>query len=180
MLHFPFKLLRQIFWILILLLAIVLCTNTTLAKAQDRESNMRRACAWQGDIGTSVERAYIYAWSNMWDTYAIPETMYEDILALDVSDSFWIPTAEYGYFDTPSDETETLLVLVFFTEEGKRKIYLTSAPSTPDVYYAYLFQNLKPYANTDGSYYGVHPCRVFRIDATTIMNFWYAGTLIED
>ena len=177
MFSLPFKLLRHIFWILILALAIVLCTNTTLA--QD-ESDMNEACAWQGRIGQTVESAYIYAWANMWDVYDIASGDAQAILSLDVSDNFWVTTAEYGYFDTPDDETAQLLVLVFTTEEGKRRIYFTSAFSTPETYYAYLFLNLKPYATADGRYYGIHPCRVFRIDAQTINDFWYGASLRQN
>jgi len=162
--------------IVALALMTFLCARTTLAQ---NESDMREACAWQGDIGTQVLAADMFAWADMWHSYAVADEDLPSILALDVSDNFWVFSGDYGYFDTPEDETGTLLVMNFYTEYGKRKIYFTSAFSTPEIYYAYLFQKLKPYATADGRYYGVHPCRVFRIDAQIINDFWYNSTLIE-
>lgn len=173
----PFLYYRKIIVAIVFLVALVfLCSRTTLA--QD-EGDMNEACAWQGVIGSHVERAYMFAWADMWHTYAIPDEQLQSILELDVSDNFWVFSSDYGYFDTPEDETAQLLVLVFFTEQGKRKIYFTSAFSTPETYYAYLFLNLKPYATADGRYYGIHPCRVFRVDADIIHAYWYAAELIE-
>lgn len=162
--------------IVFILLLTYVCARTTLA--QDG-SDMNEACAWQGVIGSEVQSAYMFAWADMWHTYAIHDEQLQSILELNVSDNFWVTTDEYGYFDTPDDETAQLLVLVFFTEQGKRKIYFTSAFSTPETYYAYLFLNLKPYATADGRYYGVHPCRVFRVDASVINAYWYASELME-
>lgn len=148
-------------WIITVLLAIA---NIRPVNAQ----TLNQICDGWGRL----ESAYMLLWADMWHSYNIPSAALPGLEAIGASDSFWVDTTDYGYFDTPDDETETHYKITLTTDEGRRHLYFTFAESTPETAYAYAFTSLKPTTDANGDHYGVHPCAVFKTDADLIHSLW--------
>ena len=60
--------------------------------------------------------------------------------------------------DVQSDQLITLS-----TSVGERYVLIVSSQLTPDTYYILPFISMEPYADSDGNYYGAHPCGAFSV-----------------
>ena len=113
----------------------------------------------------------IFDWSNG-STISLSDTAIAQIpLSWDASKTIWQGYNSAHPFNQPDDIQERWKINLFLSDSTERWIRVQTSGQTPDIDYVYSFQQITPFAGTDGLHYGDHPCRAFMIAAATVQNF---------
>jgi hypothetical protein len=86
-------------------------------------------------------------------------------LSWDASASIWRGYAAAKPFDEPDDLRILWRLNLIDAAGGTQFIDIGRSPSSPRLY-VYAYDNVVPFADRNGRYFGLHPCRAFSIQTT--------------
>ena len=110
----------------------------------------------------------VFDWST-WKTSNVEDrNVFYQPFTWDASDSIWRGYGSANPFDQPSDAFKHFSVTLLQDNGAEQWIYILDSAQTPDIDYIYVFDNVHPFADTNGNYFGYHPCRAFAADATLV------------
>jgi hypothetical protein len=122
----------------------------------------------------------IFDWSNG-STVSLSDTAIAQIpLSWDASATIWQGYQSDHPFNQPDDIQERWKINLFLPDGTERWIRVQTSSQTPDIDYVYSFQQIAPFAGTDGLHFGDHPCRAFTISASAIQSFLNVVTQYQD
>jgi hypothetical protein len=102
----------------------------------------------------------IYDWETGGTTRLSSSWIASIPLAWDASSSIWRGYAAAKPFDEPDDLRIYWRVSLYDEAGGEQFIDIGRGGGDPALY-VYAFDNITPYADRNGRYFGVHPCRAF-------------------
>lgn len=113
----------------------------------------------------------VFDWST-WQTAVVQDpNVSAQPFNWDASRSIWRGYQSAQPFDQPSDAFKHWSVTMTDANGSEQWIHLFDSSQTPDTFYIYVFDNVEPFADSNGNYYGIHPCRAFAADATSVSNW---------
>ncbi|MDZ4765083.1 MAG: hypothetical protein SGI73_11080 [Chloroflexota bacterium] len=102
----------------------------------------------------------IYDWETGATTLLSSEWIAALPLTWDASQSIWRGYAAAKPFDEPDDLRILWRVSLFGTDGVEQFLDVGRGGASPALY-VYAFDNTTPYADSNGRYFGMHPCRAF-------------------
>lgn len=89
--------------------------------------------------------------------YALDVDTINALLSMPADESFWVGY-ENGGFEWPPDVRPVLTLTLVGVDGDERWIDVFWSEKTPERYYALPFPISTPYADSNGEYFGTHPC----------------------
>lgn len=117
------------------------------------------------------QQTRVFDWSTWQTAYVQDSNVATQPFNWDASQSIWRGYQSAEPFAQPSDAFKHWSVTMTGTDGTEQWIYLLDSAQTPDTFYIYVFDNVEPFADTNGNHYGIHPCRAFSADANSVHNW---------
>lgn len=117
------------------------------------------------------QQTRVFDWST-WQTAVVHDTNVSvEPFQWDASRTIWRGYQSAQPFEQPSDAFKHWSVTMTDADGTEQWIHLFDSAQTPDTFYVYVFDNVEPFADNQGNYYGIHPCRAFAMDAGSVTNW---------
>jgi hypothetical protein len=147
---------------LMVAIALLIGLLVVLGKAE----NVKSFC----DLETP-QRARVFDWST-WQTSVIQDRkLFFEPFDWDASDTIWQGYHSDRPFDQPTDVHKRWSITLIQASGAEQWIYILNSPSTPNTNYVYVFQTVKPFADSRGEHFGYHPCRAFAAAAPLVRDW---------